>query len=144
MIAHRMIPKTQSKYMLQKKQGDPRAEEIYLSTIHQDWKSALDLLHQGAPCNYQSVCSFCSQIYFCFWAQYIYIFRLRLTHVPSALQAWGRTALHSALFENHVKAAPPEFFEELTRASKGVINYTTDSGNVGIYICISPSRYYTI
>jgi hypothetical protein len=52
--------------------------------------------------------------------------------------AWGRTALHSALFQNHVASAPENFFEELVASSKTVIDLPTDSGNVSLRY-LSPS-----
>jgi len=96
-----LVPKPSFRYQSHKKEYDPRAEQIYLATVGQDWATAHKLLQEGAPCDYQS--------------------------------AWGRTALHSALFENHVQHAPPGFFQELLDASKPVINLGTDSGNTALH-----------
>lgn len=47
--------------------------------------------------------------------------------------AWGRTALHAALFQNHIHSAPPGLFEQLVVASKEVINLGTDSNNTALH-----------
>jgi len=49
-----MIPKRQFNFG-NRATVDPRAEQVYLASVHQDWPTVQKLVQDGAPCTYQSV-----------------------------------------------------------------------------------------